>query len=117
MQSNTESGDISIQAHSLKYAAINDTARIEGSQRQAARISKQLPNSPPMDLQVINAAYRLKTGEVSGQISKFEGELPQNLQPGGRPPVGQPQLPPGTPGGPPRQPSLRDNPVKPDGRR
>ena len=117
MQSNTESGDISIHAHSLKYAAITDTARIEGSQRQPASISKLQPNSPQMDLHVINAAYRLKTGEVSGQISKFEGELPQNLQPGGKPPAGQPQLSPGAPGVPPRQPSLRDNPVKPSGRR
>ena len=117
MQSNTESGDISIQAHSLKYAAVSDTARIEGSQRQPARISKVQQNLPRMDLQVINAAYRLKTGEVSGQISKFEGELPQTMQPGGNPPSGQPQLPPGTPGGPPRIPSLRDNPVKPGGRR
>jgi len=117
MRSNTESGDISIQAHSMKYAAINDTARIEGSRSQPARISKMQPNSPKMDLQVINAAYRLKTGEVSGQISKFEGELPQNLQPGGKSPVGQTQPNPGTQGDPPRVPSLRDNPVKPGGRR
>ena len=117
MRSNTESGDISIQAHSMKYAAINDTARIEGSRSQPARISKMQPNSPQMDLQVINAAYRLKTGEVSGQISKFEGELPQNLQPGGKSPAGQTQPNPGTQSGPPRVPSLRDNPVKPSGRR
>ena len=117
MRSNTETGDISIQAHSMKYAAINDTARIEGSRSQPARISKMQPNAPQMDLQVINAAYRLKTGEVSGQISKFEGELPQNLQPGGKSPVGPTQPIPGSQGSPPRVPSLRDNPVKPNGRR
>ena len=117
MQSNTDSGEISVEANSLKYAAASDTVRIEGTQGQPAHIGKYQPNTPQVDLQIINAAYRMKTGEITSmQISKFAGDFPQSMQPGNAP-AGQPQTkPPGQPNNS-RIPSPRDTQFTPQGRK
>jgi hypothetical protein len=67
-------------------------------------------------LAVSHAAMNLKTGEFDMTISKFEGNLPLNMQPPGQAP---PQRP--TVAAPPQQPnsnsnllrSPRDNPLQP----
>jgi len=116
MQSNTDSGEISVEANSLKYAAASDTVRIEGTQAQPAHIGKYQPNTPQIDLQIINAAYRMKTGEITSmQISKLSAELPQNMQPGNAP--HQPQTTPAGQSNNPRIPSPRDTQFMPSGRR
>ena len=108
MQSNTDSGEISVEANSLKYAAASDTVRIEGTQGQPAHI-----NTSQHDLQIINAAYRMKTGEITSmQISKFSGELPQKMQPGNGP-MGQPQTQPAVQPNNQRIPSPRDTQFAP----
>jgi hypothetical protein len=112
MQSNTDSGEISVEANSLKYAAASDTVRIEGTQGQPAHI-----NTSQHDLQIINAAYRMKTGEITSmQISKFSGDLPQKMQPGNGP-VGQPPSQPANQPNSPRIPSPRDTQFSPPGGR
>ncbi len=75
MQSNTDTGDVFIVGESMKYSAINDTVRIEGSPQQPAHISKAGFNG-----YIRSAAYRLKTGEFEGQITRIEGDVPSNLQ-------------------------------------
>jgi len=117
MQSNTDSGEISVEANSLKYAAASDTVRIEGTQAQPAHIGKYQPDTPQIDLQIINAAYRMKTGEITSmQISKLSGELPQNMQPGNAP-ARQPQTTPAGQLNNQRIPSPRDTQFTPSGRR
>ena len=117
MQSNTESGDLNIQADSLKYAAITDSVKVEGSRRQPAHISKSQINSPPLDLQVLNAALRLKTGEIDMQFVKFATTMTPNLQPGNTQPGNVPlQSQPAGQGASKYVPSLRDVPIKPFGR-
>lgn len=117
MQSNTDSGEISVEANSLKYAAASDTVRIEGTQGQPAHIGKHQPNTPQVDLQIINAAYRMKTGEITSmQISKFSTELPQSMQPGNAP-AGQPLTKPAGQPNNSRIPSPRDTQFTPQGRK
>jgi hypothetical protein len=112
MQSNTDSGEISVEANSLKYAAASDTVRIEGTQGQPAHI-----NTSQHDLQIINAAYRMKTGEITSmQISKFSGDFPQKMQPGNGP-IGQPQIQPAIQPNNQRIPSPRDTQFAPAGGR
>jgi len=112
MQSNTESGELSVQAESLKYAAISDTVRVDGTSQQPAIISKSQANAPPIVSNVNTASIRLKTGEMSVQIVNVEGSLPPNMQtpnasPGSRPvpSVGQ--------GANNILPSARDTPLRP----
>ncbi len=112
MQSNTESGDINILAKALKYAAISDTVRVEGSQQQPARISKSQLNGSPIDIQVKSAAIRLKTGEMDLQGIQIEGTLPQNFQPANAP-AGPSKSNPAGPGASKNLPSPRDMPMKP----
>ncbi len=112
MQSNTESGELSIQSERLSYAAISDTIKVDGSPRQPAHLSKVQGNSPQLDLYVKSVALRLKTGEIDMEISKFEGSLPPNMQPANAPNGPPPTQPAGqTPGK--ILPSPRGNVFKP----
>lgn len=119
MQSNTESGELSIQSERLSYAAVSDTVKVEGSQRQPAHLSKVQDNTPQLDLYIKSAALRLKTGEIDMEISKFEGSLPPNMQPGyrqsGNAPSGPPQTQPAGQGANKILPSPRGNLFKPSG--
>jgi hypothetical protein len=85
MESNTDSGEVSVQADSLKYSAANDVVRIDGLPRQPAIISRVADRqSAPVELVLNTASIRLKTGEIDGmQIERFGGPLPSNLQPPG----------------------------------
>jgi len=97
MESNTESGEINIEADSLKYAANNDTVRIGGSPRQSALISRvQSYNASPFEVRVNSASMRLKTGEIDMQLSRIEGALPANMQPPGSPRPAPQVRPPAT---------------------
>ncbi len=116
MQSNTETGEVTIQAGALKYAAVSDTVRIEASPQQPAQISKTQVNAAPINLQVRSAAIRLKTGEMTVQIVNVEGALPQHMQGAGAPATPRQNQP----GGQPAKdilPSVRDTPFKPVGRK
>ena len=128
MQSNTESGELSIQSERLSYAAISDTVKVDGSPRQPAHLSKVQDNK--LDLYIKSAAVRVKTGEIINmEISRFEGSLPPNMQPGnmqpgngqpgngqpGNGPSGPPQIQPAGPGANKILPSPRGNPFKPSG--
>lgn len=115
MQSSTETGVVNVLANALKYAAISDTVRVEGSQQQPARINKSQINTPPIDIQVKSAAIRLKTGEMDLQGISIEGTLPQNLQPANAP-TGPLKSSPAGPGASRNLPSPRDMPMKPPGR-
>jgi len=130
MQSNTDSGDFAVLSSSLRYTAISDTVRVEGSAREPARLTRTQPNAnpnanlntSPIDLLVKSAAYRLKTGELDMQITKFAGTIPENLQPGfnANPPAKNPpglQVPAGVPGNNSNLPSPRDTKFQPSGRR
>jgi len=112
MQSSTETGDVIVLANALKYAAISDTVRVEGSQQQPARINKAQINTPPIDIQVKSAAIRLKTGEMDLQGISIEGTLPQSLQPANAP-TGPLKSSPAGPGASKNLPSPRDMPMKP----
>ena len=114
MDSNTETGDVLIQAGALKYAAISDTVRIEASPQQPAQISKTQVNAAPINLQVKSAAIRLKTGEMSVQIVNVEGAMPQNMQGTGSPVASRQNQPTGQPAKN-ILPSVRDTPFKPVG--
>ncbi len=116
MQSNTETGDVTIQAGALKYAAISDTVRIEASPQQPAHISKTQANAKPIDLLVKSAAIRLKTGEMVVQIVNVEGALPQNMQGAGAPATPRPNQSGGQPANN-ILPSVRDTPFQPVGRK
>jgi len=110
MQSNTDKGIVLLESERLAYAAESDTVRIEGTQRQPAVITVAGSRSA-----VTNVAIRLKTGEFEGQISRLEGELPQNFQPTGSPQIGPPQIGPppiqaANPNNNKNLPNPRDNP-------
>ncbi len=77
MQSSTDTGEVNGVGESLKYTAVTDTVRIDGTPQQPAHISAN-----GFEGYIRSASYRLKTGEFEGQISKIEGNLPANLQPG-----------------------------------
>ena len=119
MQSNTESGELSIQSERLSYAAISDSVKVDGSPRQPAHLSKVQDSTPQLDLYVKSAAIRLKTGEIDMEISKFEGSLPPSMQPRNGQPANAPSSPPRTqPAGQGANkilPSPRGNPFKPSG--
>lgn len=117
MSSNTDNGQITIEADRLRYSAANNMVGVERSPRQSAVISRvQANGAQPEKLAVSHAAMNLKTGEFDMTISKFEGNLPLNMQPPGQAP---PQRP--TVAAPPQQPnsnsnllrSPRDNPLQP----
>jgi hypothetical protein len=112
MQSSTETGDVNVVANALKYAAISDTVRVEGSQQQPARIYKAQINTPPIDIQIKSAAIRLKTGEMDLQGISIEGALPQNFQPANAP-TGPSKSNPAGQGASKNLPSPRDMPMKP----
>ena len=116
MSSNTDNGEITIEADRLRYSAANDMVGVERSPRQSAIISRvQTAGAQPEKLAVSHAAMNLKTGEFDMTISKFEGNLPLNMQPPGPAPQ-RPMV-----AAPPQQPnsnsqllrSPRDNPVQP----
>lgn len=117
MSSNTDNGQITIEADRLRYSAANNMVGVERSPRQSAVISRvQANGATPEKLAVSHAAMNLKTGEFDMTISKFEGNLPFNMQPPGQ---AMPQRP--TVAAPPQQPnsnsnllrSPRDNPLQP----
>ena len=114
MQSNTESGELSIQSERLSYAAISDSVKVDGSPRQPAHLSKVQDSTPQLDLYVKSAAVRLKTGEIDMEISKFEGSLPPSMQPGNAP-SSPPKTQPAGQGANKILPSPRGNPFKPSG--
>jgi len=111
MQSNTDNGEVYVVGEGLKYTAISDAVRIEGSPQLPAHISMAGFNG-----YVKSASYRLKTGEFEGQITRIEGDLPANLQPsrGSVGPVkAQPRMEPSSNGS---LQSPRDIPLRATGR-
>jgi hypothetical protein len=123
LASKTESGDVIIDASRLGYAALNDSVRIDGTQRRAATI-RRIPNgtSPAQaeELQVSSASMQLKTGQLEAQIKRIEGTLPPEYQRPGQNsqigPTGPGGASPTSPNGPvaPALPSPRDfNPFQP----
>ncbi len=117
MSSNTDNGEITIEADRLRYSAANNMVGVERSPRQSAVISRvQTNGAPPEKLAISHAAMNLKTGEFDMTISKFEGNLPANMQPPGQAPQQRPTV-----AAPPQQPnsnpnvlrSPRDNPLQP----
>ena len=123
LASKTESGDVIIDASRLGYAALNDSVRIDGTQRRGATI-RRIPNgtSPAQaeELQVSSASMQLKTGQLEAQIKRIEGTLPPEYQRPGQNsqigPTGPGGASPTSPNGPvaPALPSPRDfNPFQP----
>jgi hypothetical protein len=109
MQSNTDSGEVYATGDSLKYTAVTDTVRIDGSPQQPAHI-----NTTGFNGLLKSASYRLRTGEFEGKIIRIEGDVPSNLQPNqglGGPPRVQPSASPNS-----NTPSIRDIPLRPQGR-
>ncbi len=119
LTSRTDSGDVVIDASKLSYAAAQDTVRVEGTARRGATIHQYPLNgsgNSSQEIVVSSATMRLKTGELSGQIRKIEGNLPSNLQV----PTGANSRGPSTPGNVPSPATLPDprliNPKQPNGR-
>lgn len=102
VDSSTDSGDVTVEASRVTYAAKLDRVGIEGAPNEPARIykndSKTGANSLPAIFEAKSAFYRLRTGEFGGEIVRIEGQLPPNAQ---RP---SPTGPSPTPSGPPARP-------------
>jgi hypothetical protein len=99
LESNTERGEINVEADSMKYTASHDVVRIHGNARDAAVITHLAsPNEPPNTFRINSAAFRLKTGEIYGQIEHVGGSMPAHLQRAGPrapdPADGQPAVAP-----------------------
>lgn len=88
VESITDKGRVTMEGHSLKYAAKEDTVIVSGSPRQAALFTLYPANGSPsdyIDTRLPNISIQLKTGAIKGDISRIEGPLPPNMQRAGQP--------------------------------
>lgn len=88
VESITDKGRVTMEGHSLKYAAKEDTVIVSGSPRQAALFTLYPADGSPsdfIDTRLPNISIQLKTGAIKGNISRIEGPLPPNMQRAGQP--------------------------------
>ncbi|XZE43116.1 hypothetical protein SH467x_002667 [Pirellulaceae bacterium SH467] len=88
VESITDKGRVTMEGHSLKYAAKEDTVIVSGSPRQAALFTLYPNDGSPsdfIDTRLPNISIQLKTGAIKGNISRIEGPLPPNMQRAGTP--------------------------------
>jgi hypothetical protein len=114
LDSNTDSGLMTVTAERLGYVAKTDTVKIDQSLHRAASIVRTPhgSNNPDMDLQVKSAQVALKTGKIDMEITQFSGSMAPTRQPTGAPMTGPPKVqPPLQPNGNNLIPSPRDIPL------